>query len=41
VEQWLICLGLALVFPIAIEVEKAWRRRTSVVAVPAVAGSMA
>jgi Ca2+-transporting ATPase len=37
-EQWLTCLGLALVFPVAVEVEKAWRRRTSSVAVPAVAG---
>jgi Ca2+-transporting ATPase len=31
--QWLVCLGLALVLPIVIEAEKAWRRRrTSVVA---------
>ena len=28
-EQWLTCLGLALVFPVAVELEKAWRRRTS------------
>ncbi|MFP4235559.1 MAG: cation-translocating P-type ATPase [Nitriliruptoraceae bacterium] len=27
-EQWLVCLGLALVFPLAVEVEKAWRRRS-------------
>jgi Ca2+-transporting ATPase len=26
-EQWLVCLGLALVFPLAVEAEKAWRRR--------------
>jgi P-type Ca2+ transporter type 2C len=26
-DQWLICLGLALAFPIAVEAEKAWRRR--------------
>jgi P-type Ca2+ transporter type 2C len=26
-EQWLICLGLALVFPVVVEAEKAWRRR--------------
>jgi Ca2+-transporting ATPase len=25
--QWLACLGLALVFPGAVEIEKAWRRR--------------
>jgi P-type Ca2+ transporter type 2C len=26
-DEWLICLGLALIFPIAVETEKAWRRR--------------
>jgi P-type Ca2+ transporter type 2C len=26
-EQWLMCLGLALVFPVVVEAEKAWRRR--------------
>jgi P-type Ca2+ transporter type 2C len=34
-EQWLICLGLALVFPVVVEVEKVWRRRTRAAAVPA------
>jgi P-type Ca2+ transporter type 2C len=33
-DQWLICLGLALVFPIAVEGEKAWRRRARLVPVP-------
>ncbi len=26
-EQWLVCLALALAFPLAVEAEKAWRRR--------------
>jgi P-type Ca2+ transporter type 2C len=36
-DQWLICLGLALVFPIAVEVEKAWRRRPRAAAAAAAA----
>jgi P-type Ca2+ transporter type 2C len=36
-DQWLICLGLALVFPIAVEAEKAWRRRALPVPAPAAA----
>jgi P-type Ca2+ transporter type 2C len=38
-DQWLICLGLALVFPIAVEAEKAWRRRTRPVPVTAPAAA--
>jgi P-type Ca2+ transporter type 2C len=34
-DEWLICLGLALIFPIAVEAEKAWRRRTQPVPVTA------
>jgi P-type Ca2+ transporter type 2C len=36
-DEWLICLGLALVLPMAVEAEKAWRRRTRPVPVTAVA----
>jgi Ca2+-transporting ATPase len=38
-EQWLTCLGLALVFPVVVEGEKAWRRRTH--AAPAMAAAVA
>jgi Ca2+-transporting ATPase len=27
--QWLACLGLALVFPVVVEIDKAWQRRRS------------
>jgi P-type Ca2+ transporter type 2C len=36
-DQWLICLGLALVFPIGVEAEKAWHRRARPVPAPAAA----